>query len=290
MPASPPARVPHPATIAARAEAIRARTLVPLPPSPLPDMLYTAIDGTGVPMAAAETEDRPGKTDRPNLPDDGRARTREVKLACLFTQTTLDEDGRPGPRPRQVLELRSSSTTHRPVVDGLELIVRYANAGNLSSYPAGERVAEHPGLAGDWDALVYRADQRGRRRVVRMTYEVCTFRALRDRLRCKEIWVVGADRWRNPDEDLPADFDDRRTEHYAQLLKPLDAARFADQLREEMRAELDSLHADLPRLPWLAIADRSAGAIKLTGLDAAPEPRNLRRLKAEVARHWARCR
>jgi hypothetical protein len=83
------------AVIEARAAAITARTLVPLPPSPRPDMLYTAIDGTGVPMTAAETEDRPGKTDRPNLPDDGRARTREVKLACLFTQTTLDDDGRP---------------------------------------------------------------------------------------------------------------------------------------------------------------------------------------------------
>ena len=83
------------ALIQARAAAIRARTLVPLPPSPLPDMLYTAIDGTGVPMIDAETEDRPGKTDRPGLPDDGRARTREVKLACLFTQTTLDEHGCP---------------------------------------------------------------------------------------------------------------------------------------------------------------------------------------------------
>ena len=46
------------------------------------------------------TEDRPGKSDRPDrhggtLPDDGRARTREVKLAALFTQTTLDDDGRP---------------------------------------------------------------------------------------------------------------------------------------------------------------------------------------------------
>ena len=27
---------------------------------------------------------------------------------------------------------------------------------------------------------------------------------LRERLRCKEIWVVGADRYRNPDDDLPA--------------------------------------------------------------------------------------
>lgn len=38
--------------------------------------------------------------------------------------------------------------------------------------------------------------------------------ALRDRLRCKEIWVVGAHEWRNPDRDLPADFEAHRAEHY----------------------------------------------------------------------------
>ena len=48
-------------------------------------MLYIAVDGTGVPMIAAETEGRPGKG------DDGRAHTREVKLACLFTQASRDE-------------------------------------------------------------------------------------------------------------------------------------------------------------------------------------------------------
>ncbi len=52
-------------------------------------MLYIAVDGTGVPMVAAETEGRPGKG------PDGQAHTREVKLACLFTQTALDEDGHP---------------------------------------------------------------------------------------------------------------------------------------------------------------------------------------------------
>lgn len=83
------------AMIEARAAAIRARTLIPLPPAPLPDILYTAVDGTGVPMTSTETQDRPAKTARPGLPDDGRARTREVKLACLFTQSTLDDKGRP---------------------------------------------------------------------------------------------------------------------------------------------------------------------------------------------------
>jgi hypothetical protein len=77
------------AVIEAQASAIGAGTLVPLPPTSAPDMLYTAIDGTGVPTIPAETEGRAGKA------DDGRARTREVKLACLFTQTTCDHDGRP---------------------------------------------------------------------------------------------------------------------------------------------------------------------------------------------------
>ena len=72
-----------------RAGLIAARKLVPLPPSPLPDKLYAAIDGTGVPMTSKETAGRQGKG------EDGRARTREVKLAVFFTQNRLDKDGCP---------------------------------------------------------------------------------------------------------------------------------------------------------------------------------------------------
>ena len=75
------------ASSAAQAAAVRGRAalitdqkVVPLPPSPLPDKLYGVIDGTGVPMTARETAGREGKG------EDGRARTREVKLAVFFTQ------------------------------------------------------------------------------------------------------------------------------------------------------------------------------------------------------------
>jgi hypothetical protein len=72
-----------------RARLTAARKLVPLPPSPLPDKLYAAIDGTGVPMTGRETAGRQGKG------EDGRARTREVKLGVFFTQDKLDDDGYP---------------------------------------------------------------------------------------------------------------------------------------------------------------------------------------------------
>jgi hypothetical protein len=72
-----------------RARLIAARRLGPLPPSPVPDKLYAVIDGTGVPMTSKETAGRDGKG------EDGRARTREVKLAVFFTQDKLDKDGYP---------------------------------------------------------------------------------------------------------------------------------------------------------------------------------------------------
>jgi hypothetical protein len=51
--------------------------------------LYVQMDGTGVPVVAAETEGRAGKRDGQN------AHTRECKLGCLFTQTTVDDQGQP---------------------------------------------------------------------------------------------------------------------------------------------------------------------------------------------------
>jgi hypothetical protein len=72
-----------------RARLTAVRKLVPLPPAPLPDKLYAAIDGTGVPVTSRETAGRQGKG------EDGRARTREVKLAVFFTQDKVDDDGYP---------------------------------------------------------------------------------------------------------------------------------------------------------------------------------------------------
>jgi hypothetical protein len=54
---------------------------------------YVSFDGTGVPVRKSELVGRPGKQ------ADGSARTREVKLGCVFTQTGLDKKGRPQRAP-----------------------------------------------------------------------------------------------------------------------------------------------------------------------------------------------
>jgi hypothetical protein len=52
-------------------------------------ILYVQMDGTGVPVVKKETVGRQGKT------DGQPAHTREVKLGCVFTQTTWDQEGFP---------------------------------------------------------------------------------------------------------------------------------------------------------------------------------------------------
>ena len=55
---------------------------------PVP-ILYVQMDGTGVPVVKKETVGRPGKA------EGQPSHTREVKLGCVFTQTTWDQEGFP---------------------------------------------------------------------------------------------------------------------------------------------------------------------------------------------------
>jgi hypothetical protein len=53
-----------------------------------------------------------------------------------------------------------------------------------------------------------------------------------------------------------------------------------------MTTALDELDSAIPDLEWLEVTDRVSGAIMLPRYEAVPEPRNLRRIKAEVQRRW----
>ena len=67
-----------------QAEAALSAKVIPIKAVP---RLYVSMDGTGVPVVKRETSYRRGK-------DGGQAKTREAKLGCIFTQTTIDKDGR----------------------------------------------------------------------------------------------------------------------------------------------------------------------------------------------------
>jgi hypothetical protein len=63
--------------------------VAPLATAPLPPTLYLGLDGTGIPMRAAELSGRQGKQ------PDGSAKTREVKLCTVWSAEGRDAEGTP---------------------------------------------------------------------------------------------------------------------------------------------------------------------------------------------------
>lgn len=187
------------------------------------------------------------------------------------------------PHVLTALDFRSNNEQHRPVILALDLVKRYADT-NLRLFPADEEVPVDGIASGLWRDAVVEKDAGGRSRINRITYEICVLEALREKLRCKEIWVAGANRYRNPDEDLPADFETQRAQYYKALNLPLDPDRFIAGLQAEMRKALRTLDSGLPGNRFVRI--KESGSISLTPFDPQPEPPNLAALKAEVSATW----
>ena len=105
------------------------------------------------------------------------------------------------------LEFRCNNSAYRPVMDAIDLLGRYAGAdSDQKLYSAGEKVPIDGVVPKAWmDAVVTEGG-----RVERIPYELCVLIALRDALRRREVYVQGAGRWKDPDEDLPGDFEDNR--------------------------------------------------------------------------------
>ena len=157
------------------------------------------------------------------------------------------------PQVLQVLNFRSNNERHRPAIQALDLVKRYAGTKGRT-FPVEVQVPLDGVVRGLWREAVIEKDAQGRQRVNRITYEICVLEALREQLRCKEIWVTGANRYRNPDEDLPADFEAQRTPYYQALNLPLEPDRFIADLQAEMRDALQTLDAGLPSNPHVRIS------------------------------------
>jgi hypothetical protein len=74
----------------------------------------------------------------------------------------------------------------------------------------------------DARTTIVEPDAKGHPRIHRINYEIHVLQALCERLRCKESWVPGAQRYRNPEEDLPSDFPEARDTYYQALEQPVD--------------------------------------------------------------------
>ena len=185
----------------------------------------------------------------------------------------------------QALQFRSNNEVHQPLIRALDLIEQYVGS-DRQYYLDSDEVPLNGVVLAHWRDQVIHKTKRGQTRINRISYEICLFQALREQVRCRAIWVEGADRYRNPDEDLPPDFNEQRTTYYEALQQPLDGQAFVNQVRQEMVEALTTLNEGLPTNAWLTIEANSKRKIKLSPLQAQSDPINLYQLKRAVQHRW----
>ena len=135
-----------------------------------------------------------------------------------------------------------SENRFQPVIEALAIIKRYL--GTKYQYLPEEVPIEGvvlPQLARHGA----RSHKDGTVRINRQYYELCVLQQLERALKCKEIWVEGSYAFRNPSQDLPADWDHEDTTYglLPPLHQPVEVTSFIDPLRERLTAGSDAVQS-----------------------------------------------
>ena len=120
----------------------------------------------------------------------------------------------------------------------------------------------------------------------RHAYELCAVLTLRERLRSREIWVTGAERFKNPDDDIPDDFDTERESYYEELGLSEDAQAFTNGIKAELEDHLIAFNDKLPKNDKVHVAWTTKPKFIITPLTADRPPQTLEALKGTIAETW----
>ena len=179
------------------------------------------------------------------------------------------------------LEFRCTNAQYQPLMQALVLVKSQLEI-KKPFFPDSMDIPLKGIVPSSWMPLVIEDGKANR-----VAYEICVLKALREQLRCREIWVVGSRRYRNPEDDLPQDFEERKADYYEDLGIPLDAKAFTASLREELTLHLKNLDERIIANPKVNIVPIKDGhKISITPFEPQAEPENLATLKREITQRW----
>ena len=182
-----------------------------------------------------------------------------------------------------ILEFRCANANH-PIMQALKILKDHLDYQG-TAYPEGVNVPLEGVVPELWMSLIVEKGE-DKPKFNRVAYEICVLKVLREKLRCREIWVAGARRFRSPEEDLPQDFEEQRDTYYANLGISTDAKIFMSAIRSQMKQALTQLNEGMPFNQKVKILSKKGGWIKVSPFEALPEPENLSALKNEITRRW----
>ena len=185
------------------------------------------------------------------------------------------------------LSFQANQPEQHSVLKAIKLLKKYAGS-KIVYYPQEEDIPIEGVIRKSMRDLVVEQSDSGPVKVNRLNYEMAVLQTLRERLRCKEIWVSGAYRYRDPDEDLPADFEENRETYYQLLNQPFSANTLISRVQTDLRDSLAMLNQGIVKNKKVKLLTRKNGKswISLSPLKPQAEPIHIEQLKSEITQTW----
>jgi len=189
------------------------------------------------------------------------------------------------PEILRVLEFKSNNISHQPIIDALALVKTKHNL--KKKYMTFTETIPFEGvIKPSWREIVLENDEKKGKIIDKIKYEILVLKALRSKLRCKEVWVVGADRYRNPDEDLPMDFYQKKQYYYDLLKLDMCPETFIHNLKDEMKNALLHLNNGIPLNAKVSIGEKNKGWITVSPSEPQQESENILNIKNSIYENW----
>jgi hypothetical protein len=107
------------------------------------------------------------------------------------------------------LLLKTNLNDCKSLLEAISIIKLYRDSSQ-EYYPTNINIPIKNVVSSEWQSLVVIKSENGLPKINRINYELSVLQELKKQLNCKNIWIEGAYRYRNPDRDLPKDFDEKR--------------------------------------------------------------------------------
>lgn len=176
---------------------------------------------------------------------------------------------------------RSNNSEHQPILNALTLIKKYFDS-NKTYFPDNEDIPIDC-LPDKWKKRIMDPNSN---KIKRICYEVYVLKKLADRIRCREIWIEGSFKHRNPDADLPKNFEENKEVYFDDLSLPLEGEVFIEQLKHRHVSALTALNDNIPKNTKVRISSQNGGRIIVTPLTAQSESSNIGIIKKYLQEKW----
>ena len=181
--------------------------------------------------------------------------------------------------------LKTNLSNSKPLLEAINIIK--SNSDSCNEYYSDDIIIPIKNvIPNEWQNLVIVKSENGLQKINRINYEMAVLQELKKQLNCKMIWVEGAFRYRNPDHDLPKDFDEKREHYYGILGLPLNIKEFIEPRKKELHYNLKSLNESIPSNKKVEILSKDGGHIKISPYEPQAEPVNIKKLHQAIKKEY----